>query len=359
MSNELKLRFATGAKVGEIIYLSALSFNGLFQYNLITETLEFIQCFDLEENKSYLHRKAYLYKNEIWFIPECGNYISILNLNTMKIEYIDIVQTEYSDEWKYLSSLIIEDNYLCLTPWNNYDFIAVNMDNKRIEFRKGLKKETEYSGIVYVDGKIYMYPYRCSYKKKEKAVLDWKKKILFYEEWNVENETCGESIYVEKYRKIYHSNTKSKNVLVENLELNKIELIRCNNGNYDNYTYFMANIRDKIFLLNWDETATICIDPLDNSVERYEIIEQKDETNHFCRYIDSKDRLYVIRDVNNELIEIDEKGVIKKRKILIQWDVLKRQITESGCKDKFFEIMNTILYEENIDLSLYMYLIEN
>ena len=70
MENSIKkIPFLAGAKCGNDIFFSALYVNGLFKYNCEKGVCNFIKSFAEEANAICLHRKAFVYKKTIWFIP--------------------------------------------------------------------------------------------------------------------------------------------------------------------------------------------------------------------------------------------------------------------------------------------------
>lgn len=85
------------------IYASDMNKNGLFVYDQIENQGIFGGLFPNENSDSIrIHSNAHLIDNKIWFIPDCGKYIHIVNPDNNEIESIigiskdDSVRTEYS-----------------------------------------------------------------------------------------------------------------------------------------------------------------------------------------------------------------------------------------------------------------------
>lgn len=64
--------------------------NGLFKYNYETEECSFITVFEGEYVAPCLHRKAFVYGNEIWFMPCEAERIAMYDINKKVVQYYEI-----------------------------------------------------------------------------------------------------------------------------------------------------------------------------------------------------------------------------------------------------------------------------
>lgn len=77
--------------VDDIVYFSLAICNGLYSYNLLTGDLKFITYFEREKlYESELHLDSLLYDGKIYFIPYMGTCISIFDVNTQSMTYVEI-----------------------------------------------------------------------------------------------------------------------------------------------------------------------------------------------------------------------------------------------------------------------------
>lgn len=82
------VNMACGAEIGNKIYMSSISLNGLFEYDLQEKRLKYLSPFANELPCYAIHRGAISYGDEIWFVPQNGNFIAILNVIDRRIEYL-------------------------------------------------------------------------------------------------------------------------------------------------------------------------------------------------------------------------------------------------------------------------------
>ena len=135
---KLALRIGAGIECNNKVFFSAIQFNGLFQTDLLTGRTNFLKRFHKEDSCFAIHRMAFLYKNEAWFIPQNGKYISIVNLNTLDIQYLDIpFHKENENAIKntnamFYSGSMVAGRFLYLIPTNIDTILFVDMEKKRL-----------------------------------------------------------------------------------------------------------------------------------------------------------------------------------------------------------------------------------
>jgi hypothetical protein len=92
------MKFNAGVKYKDKLILSSIEVNGLWVYDLILDKIVLYKKFEQEEASFAIHRKAFLYNDEAWFIPQYGNKIAIVDLNNYDISYIEIPFKQFSEE---------------------------------------------------------------------------------------------------------------------------------------------------------------------------------------------------------------------------------------------------------------------
>lgn len=83
--------FTAGVIFGEWIYFSAYYFNGFFKKSLTSGEIVFLGHFNTEAlYAAHLHLYAFAYGDTCWFIPREGEYITLVNLRTMKMKALKL-----------------------------------------------------------------------------------------------------------------------------------------------------------------------------------------------------------------------------------------------------------------------------
>ncbi len=137
MENEIKLTFLAGVQVDNEIYFSAWNMNGLFKYNPQTEQCDFLRIFD-GEGEWGLHSEAIHYKNTIWFIPSASERISIVDISTLNITYLELPKSGYRTCEEQVQTLRIkgcyrsDEKFLWLLPHTYKLFVKIDMEKRKI-----------------------------------------------------------------------------------------------------------------------------------------------------------------------------------------------------------------------------------
>ena len=131
-----KLRFNAGVEYKNKIYASAVNINGLFQLDLITHELIYLKSFMKEKACFAIHRMAFLYGNEAWFVPQNGIYIAVVNLDTLDVEYLKPPFKKINEDAVskigavYYTGNIIEEKYLYLIPTTIDTLLVIDLEKK-------------------------------------------------------------------------------------------------------------------------------------------------------------------------------------------------------------------------------------
>lgn len=172
----MNLCFIAGVEYKGAIYASAREVNGLFRLDLATQEMTYIKRFNREKNEWAIYREAFLYKNEVWFIPGKGQYIAIVNLDTFDIEYFKVPFKRIDQEAVlrgsgvyssvYSSGGVFAHKFLYLIPANIDTLLLIDMETKELYpyYEVARTKEFLKNG-VYVDQNIYVF------SKKENSLL--------------------------------------------------------------------------------------------------------------------------------------------------------------------------------------------
>ncbi|GFI07882.1 MAG: hypothetical protein HFI21_05015 [Lachnospiraceae bacterium] len=163
---DLEIRFNAGVEYKGKIFASAIYINGLFSIDLNTHILTYIKCFSKEIPQYAIHRAAFLYKNEAWFIPQHGRYIAIVNLETLEIDYLEppFQKINKSAITKinavYYSGRIIEEKYLYLVPTNIDALLVIDLEYKKMYPYFDVTTENEFFLFgAYAKESVYLLSY--------------------------------------------------------------------------------------------------------------------------------------------------------------------------------------------------------
>lgn len=76
---------------GDKIYFTSCDFNALFCMDLKERRIEYKNCFEVHSRwKSELYEKQILHQNKIYFIPRNCNKVAVYDIETEKINYIEV-----------------------------------------------------------------------------------------------------------------------------------------------------------------------------------------------------------------------------------------------------------------------------
>lgn len=127
----MKLGCMAGVEYKDKIIFSSTYINGLFELDLNTRKVKFIKTIEGEACEAHLFRKAFLFGEEAWFIPQRANHVICVDLNTYDIEYFELQYNrkfeeskEYLYYYAYIDGLIVNERYLYCIP-NGLDSLLV------------------------------------------------------------------------------------------------------------------------------------------------------------------------------------------------------------------------------------------
>jgi len=132
--DNMKLSFLAGVKYNNRIYFSAMNTNMLFYYDCEKRETKYVCDFGKEEAKECLHSCAYLYREDIWFIPWQGRYLIKFNISTQEVEYFDVPDFN-GDGYAYREYVVYKDSSLFMIPsgMDSGHLIRVDLDTNKIK----------------------------------------------------------------------------------------------------------------------------------------------------------------------------------------------------------------------------------
>lgn len=155
----MKLGCMAGVEYKDKIIFSSTYINGLFEMDMHTRKVRFIQVIDGEVWEAHLFRKAFLFGNEAWFIPQRGNHVICINLDTYYIEYFELKyekkfeeHKEYPYYYAYIDGLVVNERYLYCIPNGLDSLLVIDMQNHNISSIKEInnpEKDLIYGAFFY------------------------------------------------------------------------------------------------------------------------------------------------------------------------------------------------------------------
>lgn len=335
------LRFNAGVEYNGKIYASAIHVNGLFQLDLYTHEVIRICKFTEEESCYAIHRKAFLYEHEAWFVPQNGKYIAVVNLDSFEIEYLNPIFNKINKcavsrtNAMYYSGEIIEDRYLYLVPANVDTLLLIDLKTKELYPYYNVQEGDEYFLYgIYIEGYVYLFPINknriieINLRTDERKQYTWKDSAFVYKQVIYFNE------------KLWFSPFDSKNILIFDLVKKGLESIPLGEFYNPKFTYDeIAVEEDNIFFIPFQADKILKYNI--NKGEFSEIyLERKlleNGVNGFTR-IYSKDRT-ILTSYSNSVILIYDKYCETFQKIKIR---IKKNMLE------FDEFLRGDIYEEKL-----------
>ena len=83
----MKLRTIAAVKKNNVIYFSPMYLNGVFSLDLDNDNeVKCINIFKEEKKLDFLYRRAYVYQDNVWFVPEQAEHVAKFNIATNEIQ---------------------------------------------------------------------------------------------------------------------------------------------------------------------------------------------------------------------------------------------------------------------------------
>lgn len=223
------LRFNAGVEYKGKIYASTIGINGLFELDLETKTIEYIKRFSKEKACFAIHRCAFLYGKEAWFIPQNGKYISVVNLDTMEIEYLKPPYRRINEDSVsrinavYYSGNIIKGRFLYLIPANIDAMLLIDLETKKMYPYYDVSKQEDYHAYgEYENGCIYLFPFNGNRILEVELRTNRRRKLP----WRYPVDKYGE--IVKCNNKFWFAPLNADHILVLDLQTGEKEKIHLN-----------------------------------------------------------------------------------------------------------------------------------
>ena len=131
----MKIGCMSGVEYNGKVVFSSLYTNGLFELDTDSRRVRLICVLDKEKFEQSLYRRAFLYKNEAWFLPQRGKYILNINLDTYDVKYFDLIYSQKYEEspnypyyFSFIDGRIVNGNKLVCIPSGIDSIILIDMD---------------------------------------------------------------------------------------------------------------------------------------------------------------------------------------------------------------------------------------
>lgn len=160
------LHFHAGVQNGDLVYFSAMHFNGFFKLHYASGHIEYLGRFEQEQLKPNLHCGAYIQGDVCWFFPKFGDCVARINLITLEQRFLDVSQyLETYDEYKF-KDVVAGDHEVWLIPKGASGILNINLNTEEVKcfdnWPDGVlfgKESTPFSSAVLIGGKLVICPY--------------------------------------------------------------------------------------------------------------------------------------------------------------------------------------------------------
>ena len=336
----MKMFFQAGVEYKGKDYFSEPYGFGLFSYDLVSKKVEFCKLFE-ETDCIALHRKAFLYRNEAWFIPQAGTAIACVNLDDFTMERFEIPYKKRIDKPVIMfSDGIIEADRLYCAPYDIDTLVIIDLRThvvRTIHDFINPSKENIMS-ISTDDGKIIFYPLQG-----ERVIyLDTTSEAITIEKrFDVSGE-YSEAVWVD-HKWYFAPGTDGE--LCQTGRGREIKISGFNKGNKGYLGHRIVD--DKLIFLPFSADSILVVDVNDFSKES--LIEIKCNfllKEHLLVHIPSETRLLFADAANENILEMRLESLeLKKYSIFADEKEIKEEIRAKlgtddrkrlYCKEKIF-----------------------
>ncbi len=180
-------RFAMGPIYldGSLLWFSNLLYNGLLQYDFKNEKTQFIKYFPEErEGQLYLHRAILPYRDKLFFFPDQGRYIHIVNRESLEIESLDISAFCPPDRVCKISEAYRDADRMLLLPGNlDAGILFLDPDGLKIkradfEIKVSADCKSKFSNLIWRSVKLGSHIYAPLYRTEYLIDIDLDKREI-------------------------------------------------------------------------------------------------------------------------------------------------------------------------------------
>lgn len=288
--NLIKSVFFASVKIENYIYFSHWLINGLLRLALNTQKIELLSFFDEESQTSNLHNKAFVFGNQIWFIPSTnGTKIAIYDLDTGEMEYIPLPAREHCTMTNKFSCVVKDGQTVWIIP-DGYDaLLHIDCKKRNVEiydkWPEYLKWDNDvargFKGAAMFENKIYMYPF----EGRHLCIFD----SINHSMTNIDipPEISNESkMMIDESRIVFWNPKELSDIWLYNLKddvFSKADILLPQMSS--NYAYYSGNVFDsKLWLVPFSGQQAVCIDVEKKKAEKFDLEIVPDVDNEDLRY---------------------------------------------------------------------------
>ncbi len=340
--------FQAGVEYKGKIFFSERCGFGLFSYDITTGKIEF--CAQFEELDCFaLHRKAFLYGNEAWFIPQSGIYITSVNLDDFSMRRFEIPYKKIRSNpvITLLDGIIINDRLVCC-PHDIDTLVIIDLKEHRLRaYSDFIDPENEsFISVGKRDNHIWFYPLigdNIYIINPIDGIWERIKRIDRLHEHS--------AVAVMDKASIYAPGNKKEIIFESRNGINRIPYkgkTRQFKGSYikgDEVLFFPLEGRE--FLLF--NTVTM---KMESVITEEQVVA---EDKYILIQIDSADGLFLSSLLTGYVLKIDEEYGIKPYRIETEASIIKKQIesiTSDMDKKRIYEVNKKNIFKEDYKHSL-------
>lgn len=351
---------------GKILF-SPMYSNGLFELDMYTRTVRLVRIVENEKCVAALYRKAILYKSEAWFVPQKGEFIICVNLETYEIKYINLeYATKYSESGKFpyyytfIDAVIVNDKYLVCVPIGIDSIMLINMETHEVCSVKDISNPNldKVHTSFLSDEKLCVISQNGLLDKE----IEIESKESFTKEWEFDSKRFSSGLSYKNELFLIPNNSSGEKPIT----LGKINLLTKEILYYPlpdtTYGYYGGLVGEGFLLLFPDNGSRIL--RFDLSDEQFYFIDYPEEIRNkvtgdktIIRAIDSKSRILVSMPVEGYILEFDTNGDIKDYfNVAVMQDEEKNSIIEAS-REKGENISGLITESISLMLSDFLYIL--
>lgn len=330
----IKMNFQAAVEYKGKVFFSDISGFGLFSYDLNTFEVKCCCMFD-EVDCFALHRKAFIYKNEAWFIPQSGRVVTVINLDTFDIERLEIPFRKCVNRMTIMhSDGVITNGKLFCIPYDIDTLSVFDIETRTITNISNFidpEKEKVYS-VSIDDDEIVLYPYlgddilfintidyTCRKETRFDVQGDYSEVVKFGGRWYLAPGKKGELCLIED---------------------NKKRIVKKYKEEEDAY-YGHCFKEDRLVLFPYSGNSILILGAgNDGGVDAIEIENDLLLNKHVLFEIPSKDRLLLSDSFNSAIIDVDiNNRIIKPYYVFADSSDLEKQRKSKMDQDSKYRIV--------------------
>ena len=354
----IKNTFMASVKVGDDLFFSSWTNNGLYKMNLLTGESEFI-CFigDGETNVG-AYGDAIYYAGSIWLLPARANSIIRIELQTFRMEKLalPIVEEDKINNncSKFHCCYREGERYIWLIPFGYPLFLRVDLQECRVEIVntewpgcKWNNRTVNFGDACIIDDEIWVCPHDykdiliynvvTNYIEVVSYKADWTKygKVKRYNDWVIFFPIMMDDSII-----MIHSKTREKKII--SMKSYKIPGLYYAIEIIEDYAILAPFMNGIYFNINLDKGTININEEIHNTF----IARQADNERYYHSFVDGG-RVYFVSDrTANPMFVYDVKNDMGEfRYVFCRSKLYKNKFDELVRNDK--ELIRSIFFDKN------------